>query len=83
MKYPRMIPCNIMHDKETLYDNTLQLKHTVNHLVDSNYRLKARVQKLEEELAKKNRMLNNVMAQVGSPNGEKKVRQMQKEVSLR
>lgn len=70
-----------MHDKETLYDNTLQLKHTINRLVDNNYQLKARVQKLEEDLNKKNRMLNNVMSQVGSPNGEKNIKKMQKEVS--
>jgi N-acetylglucosamine-6-phosphate deacetylase len=75
-----MIPCNIIHDKETLYDNTLQLKHTRNDLIVDNYRLKARVQKLEGELNKKNKVLNDVMSQVGNSDGEKKIRKMQKKV---
>jgi len=75
-----MIPCNIIHDKETLYDNTLQLKHTRNDLIASNYRLKARVQKLEEEINRKNKVLNDVMSHVGNPDGENKIRKMQKEV---
>lgn len=79
---PRKIPRNIIHDKETLYSNNLQLKNTINELVEENYHLKARIQKLEREINRKNKLLNNVMAQAGSPNGTKKIQKMQKEVYL-
>jgi len=63
MRFSKMIPKNITYDKETLYDNTLQLKVTINHLVEENMFLKAKIKKLEEEITRKGKLLDGMTTQ--------------------
>ena len=75
-----MIPKNIIHDKEKLYDDKLKLKQTINYLTQENFQLKAKIQNMHEEMNRKNKMLNTVMSQVGNPKNSKRVQKMQREV---
>ena len=71
-----------MQDKETLYDNTVQLKRYANVLVEENQRLKARVQQLDEDISRRNKMMSGLMAQMGNmSSGTQGVQKMQKEVA--
>ena len=56
----RGVPQNIMHDKEYLYSNTLQLKKVGNKLKEENQWLKAKLQQYEEELKRKDRMIEDL-----------------------
>jgi hypothetical protein len=78
----RKVPKNIMQDKEELYDNALQLKQYANSITGENCRLKAKMQQLEEELGRRNKLLNGLMAQLGNV-GSQQVHKMQKEVFIR
>ncbi len=81
-KFVRTIPRNIIHDKEALYDNTIQLKQYANALIEENHRLKAKLQQLEEELGRKGKLLNGLMSQMGSLSNMQGLQRMQKEVPI-
>jgi len=81
-KFVRTIPKNIMQDKEALYDNTLQLKQYANALVEDNHRLKAKLQQFEEELSRKTKLLNGLMAQMSNISSMQGIQRMQKETHL-
>jgi chromosome segregation ATPase len=57
--YARIIPSNIMKDKERLYEDTLHLKAYLNNVVNENTRLKARNHQLEEDNAKLGRLIES------------------------
>ena len=71
-----------MHDKEALYDNTLQLKQYANGLVEENHRLKTKLMQLEEELSRKSKILNSLMSQMGGLSSMQGIQRIQKEVHL-
>ena len=51
-----MIPKKIVYDKETLYDNTIKLKQSMNNLLEENVLLKSKIKKLEYQLVKKGKL---------------------------
>jgi len=75
-----MIPKNITYDKETLYDNTLQLKVTINHLVEENIFLKAKIKKLEEEITRKGKLLDGMTIQSRSATTIKQIGNIKQKV---
>ncbi len=81
-KFAKLIPRNIAKDKETLYDNTLQLKQYANQLLEDNHRLKARVQQMEEEIGRRSKLINGLMSQIGSVGSMQGVQKMQRETHL-
>ena len=79
-KLTKHIPKTIIFDKEALYDSTLKLKQFSNNLAEENYKLKAKMQQIEDELNKKNRLLNGLMAQMSNLTRSPSIQKMQKEV---
>jgi regulator of replication initiation timing len=80
MRFSKRIPKNIAYDKETLYDNTLQLKVTINNLVQENMFLKAKTKKLEEEIARKGKLLDGMATQSGSTTTLKQIGNIKQKV---
>lgn len=76
----KTIPKNMIFDKEALYDNALKLKQYSNNLAEENYKLKAKLLKTEEDMSRKNKLINGLMAQMGSLSHAPKIVKMQKEV---
>lgn len=76
----RKIPRNIVYDKETLYDNTLQLKGTVNRLIEENMFLKAKIKQLEDEITRKGKLLDGMTAQMGNATVMKQISNIKQKV---
>jgi len=76
----RLIPKNIIFDKESLYDNTIKLKQYANLLADENYKLKVKIQQVEEDLGRKIKLINGLMVQMSNLSHAPKIVKMQKEV---
>ena len=57
--FARILPKKIHQDKERLYSEALQLKQTVNDLVEENMRLKTKISILEKEKDKMNRYIDS------------------------
>lgn len=66
MRFSKMIPRNISYDKEALYDSTLQLKMTINQLIEENMFLRAQTKKLEDEISRKNKLIDGMASQSGN-----------------
>jgi hypothetical protein len=75
------IPKNIVFDKETLYDNVLKIKQYANGLAEDNGRLKAKIGRLQDEVAQKDKMMTEVMQQLGSISKAPGVQRLQREVT--
>ena len=56
-----MRPRIIHQDRERLYDDVMKHKMTTNNLATENTRLKTRIQLLEGDLLKKERVIDNLM----------------------
>ena len=54
----KVVPKNIIYDKETLYHEVIELKQTVNRLEKENIKLKTRIAKSQSIKIKKNSLLN-------------------------
>lgn len=57
--FARILPKKIHQDKERLYSEALQLKQTVNELMEENVRLKTKISILEKEKDKMNRYIDS------------------------
>ena len=75
-----MIPKCIIYDKETLYDSALHLKQSRNILAEENILLKSRIMQLEDELARKNKLLNEISPKSGRPSDVKKIHRIKANV---
>lgn len=63
LEVSRMRPRNIKVERERLYDEALREKMTANLLKDENLKLKTKVHILESELAKKDRLVDDLLMQ--------------------
>ena len=56
------IPKNLLHseEKELLYENSQKLKHAMNQLIGENQKLKTIIQNNEEEMTKKDKLINEI-----------------------
>ena len=81
-KHIRLIPRNIMKDKEALYDDTIQLKRNQNFLINENQILKSKIQQFEEELRRKEKMMNGLLLQMGSLSSMKGIQSIQNQVRI-
>lgn len=61
------MPKNIIHDKEQLYEEILQLKQDHNETKLENVRLKTKLQQFEAELAKKDKEIKSAFDRMTSP----------------
>lgn len=57
--FARILPKKIHQDKERLYSEALQLKQTVNELMEENVRLKTKISILQKEKDKINRYMDS------------------------
>ena len=55
--FARILPKKIHQDKERLYSEALQLKQSLNEVVEENIRLKTKISILQKEKDKMNRYL--------------------------
>ena len=55
--FARVLPKKINQDKERLYSELLQMKQSLNEVMDENVRLKTRISILEKEKDKMNRYI--------------------------
>ena len=79
-KFSKVISRGIVHDKETLYDNILKLKQYSNGLLEENIKLKGKINQNEEELIRKNKLINGLIAQMENQKGMTGIQRLQKEV---
>jgi hypothetical protein len=63
LEVSRMRPRNIKQERERLYDDALRQKMISNLLRDDNVKLKTKVHILESELAKKERLVDDLLLQ--------------------
>ncbi|KAL4483006.1 hypothetical protein ABPG74_019032 [Tetrahymena malaccensis] len=69
----KKIPNNILHDKEKLYENLLQLRNQINVLNEENLKLKTKNLNLEREAKKFERIIEegNIKSSSGTANQQK------------
>lgn len=67
--------------KDVLYDNTLQLKQYTNRLTEENHRIKARGQQMEEEISRRNKIINGLMLKISKSPGVQQMQPIQREVT--
>jgi len=79
-KISRVMPRKIIQDKEALYDNAIKIRRYANTLEEQNMLLKVKAYQSEEELAKKKKVINGLIAQMGNAKGVEKLQQLQKDV---
>ena len=70
--FARILPKKIHQDKERLYSEALQLKQTVNELMEENMRLKTKASILEKEKDKMNRYIDST-SEVTSKQGNSRL----------
>lgn len=70
----RLRPRVVNQEREQLYEDNLKQKLTANHLKDENLRLKTRIQMLEGELLKKDKLVGELIAK---PEGKPKAKQVE------
>ena len=61
------IPKNILHDNEQLYEESLNLKKTMNMLKSENTQLKTKMLQGERELLKKDKEIKRLIEQLNTP----------------
>lgn len=59
----KMRPKNIRQERERLYDDVLRNKMTSNLLKDENLKLKTKVHMLENELSRKEKLVDDLLLQ--------------------
>ena len=57
--FARVLPKKITQDKERLYSEALQLKQSLNEVMEENVRLKTKISILEKEKDKMNRYMES------------------------
>jgi len=55
-------------DKETLYENAIQLKKLTNSLREENEYLRARLNQVEEEYSKSNKLMQTISSKINTTN---------------
>ena len=63
LEVSRMRPRNIKQERERLYDDALRQKMVSNMLKDENIKLKTKIHILESEIAKKERLVDDLLLQ--------------------
>lgn len=58
----KTIPKNIIHDKEQMYEEVLNLKNNTNAIKAENVKLKTKIKQDENELAKKDKIIKDILA---------------------
>lgn len=63
LELSRMRPRGLKLDKERLFDDAMRQKMTANNLKDENVRLKTKIQIFENELIKKEKVIDQLIIQ--------------------
>jgi myosin heavy subunit len=59
-------PAYFLHDKEQLYDEAFKLKQNMNHCKEDNLRLKSKIQQLDREMDKRDKIIQDLLLKVDS-----------------
>lgn len=63
LEVSRLRPKNIKQERERLYDDAMRQKITANLLKDDNIKLKTKIHMLQTELAKKEKLVDDLLLQ--------------------
>ena len=57
----KLRPQRVLHERERLYDDVMKQRMTANNLRDDNIKLRTRLQMTENELARKDKMIDELL----------------------